>query len=132
MRNLTFSLFGDTLDEGAFDDMQVTVLDVPVTNSVKWSHVSFSYDGSCSPLIASKIAQSRFGTNYQQAGFPCQMLSEGFWAATHLPLYHPSSLTAEQHWVTSTVITCVLSWAIRVVTSTVRVKQLCEVCNTCC
>ena len=46
-----------------------------------------------------KIVLSRFGTNYQQAGFPCQMLLEGFWAATHLPLHSPSSLTLEQHWV---------------------------------
>ena len=40
----------------------------------------------------------------QQAGFPCQMLSEGIWAATHLPLHYPSSLTSEQHWVTLTVV----------------------------
>ena len=40
----------------------------------------------------------------QQAGFPCQMLYEGFWAATHLPLHNPSSLTSEQHWVTSAVV----------------------------
>ena len=64
--------------------------------------------------------------------FPCQMLYEGFWAATHLPLHIPSSLTPEQHWVTSIVVhvTCVLSWAIRIVTSTVRVNQLLEVCDT--
>ena len=37
--------------------------------------------------------------NPQQTGFPCQ-LYEGFWAATHLPLHYPSSLTSEQHWVT--------------------------------
>ena len=73
-----------------------TSIDVLLT---QWSHVSFSYDGSCSPLIASKIALSRLGTNYQQAGFPCQMLLEGFWAATHLPLLSPSSLTLEQLWV---------------------------------
>ena len=36
---------------------------------------------------------------YQQAGFPSQMLSEGFWAATHLPLHSLSSLTSEQLWV---------------------------------
>ena len=70
----------------------------------------------------------------QQAAFPCQMLSEGFWAATHLPLNNPSSLALEQHWVTSTVahVTCVLSWAIGIVTSTVRIKQLREVCACCC
>ena len=47
----------------------------------------------------------------QQAGFPCQMLSEGFWAATHLSLHCQSSSTSEQHWVTSAVVhvTCVLS-----------------------
>ena len=50
----------------------------------------------------------------QQAGLPCQMLSEGFWAAAHLSLHCQSSSTSEQHWVTSTVVhvTCVLSWAI--------------------
>ena len=63
---------------------------------------------------------TQFGTNYQrpyllmswgpgnhgwtpevpqQAGFPCQMLLEGFWAATHLPLHSLSSLTLEQLWV---------------------------------
>ena len=36
----------------------------------------------------------------QQAGFPCQMLYEDFWAAIHLSLRNPSSLTSEQHWVT--------------------------------
>ena len=72
-------------------------------------------------------ALSQFGTNYQQAGFPCQILSEGFWAATHLPLHCPSSLTLEQHWVTSTVVhmKCVLSWAIWTVTSTVRMTRCC-------
>ena len=33
----------------------------------------------------------------QQAGFPCQMLYESFWAATHLLLHNPPSLTSEQH-----------------------------------
>ena len=46
-----------------------------------------------------RLALSRFRTNCQQAGFPCQMLLEGFWADTHLPLHSPSSLTFEQLWV---------------------------------
>ena len=36
--------------------------------------------------------------------FPGQMLSEGFWVATHLTLHNPSSLTSEQLWVTSTAV----------------------------
>ena len=40
----------------------------------------------------------------QQTGFPCQILSEGFWAATHLPFHCQSSSTSEQHWVTSAVV----------------------------
>ena len=57
------------------------------------------------------------------------MLSEGFWAATHLPLYNPSSLTSEQHLVTLTVVesTCGnCRERSEIVTSTVR-ENLCKV-----
>ena len=59
----------------------------------------------------------------QQAGFACQMLYESFWAATHLLLHNPSSLTSEQHWVTKTALQSACGncrGRSEIVTSTVR------------
>ena len=56
-------------------------------------------DDYCSLLIVLKLRCLDSEQTTSRLGFPCQMLLEGFWAATHLPLHNPSSLTPEQRWV---------------------------------
>ena len=45
------------------------------------------------PVITSKMCCLGSDKTTSRLVSPCQMLSEGFWAATHLPLHSPSSLT---------------------------------------
>ena len=68
----------------------------------------------------------------QQAGFPCQMLQRGLLGCHPFVPCSLSSMSLEELWVTSTVRKqhAYCRGRFRIVTSTVRKKQMREVCTT--